>query len=93
MNISTYQHVRMQVAPEGGALECGSLVQGESLAMLSGEVAIEGPAKVENHLVGEHLSNHSMCCDVGVPSNSCARQPAVHKVQLASFFCTTVFTC
>ena len=27
-----------QVAPEGGALECSSLVQGESLAMLSGEV-------------------------------------------------------
>lgn len=28
---------RREVAPEGGALECSSLVQGESLAMLSGE--------------------------------------------------------
>ena len=30
---------RREVAPEGGALECSSLVQGESLAMLSGEAA------------------------------------------------------
>ena len=34
----TAVHWGAQVAPEGGALECSSLVQGESLAMLSGEV-------------------------------------------------------
>lgn len=36
--LSTHQLVGLKVAPEGGALECSSLVQGESLAMLSGEV-------------------------------------------------------
>lgn len=36
--LSTHQLVGLEVAPEGGALECSSLVQGESLAMLSGEV-------------------------------------------------------